>query len=65
MIGQAPDCMRCKHYKRGRADGLLCSAFPRGIPDAILNGEHDHRKPYPGDKGIRFEPLENATEIVL
>lgn len=33
-----------------------CAAFPRGIPEPILLGEADHRRPYPGDHGIRFTP---------
>jgi len=44
-------CMNCKYAK----DGRECEAFD-WIPDEILTGEHDHRNPYPGDKGIRFEP---------
>lgn len=33
-----------------------CDAFPDGIPRAIFFEYFDHRKPYPGDRGIRFEP---------
>jgi hypothetical protein len=32
-------------------------AFPLGIPDEIRRGEHLHRKPFPGDGGIRFDPI--------
>ena len=45
-------CALCRHK---RISGAICAAFPRGIPDAILTGDHDHRKPYPGDSGIHFE----------
>ena len=34
---------------------FTCAAYPGGMPDEILVGEADHRNPYPGDHGIRFE----------
>lgn len=49
-----PQCFRCKHLFGGAA--YNCDAFPTGIPEAILTNDHDHRKPYDGDHGIRFEP---------
>lgn len=45
-------CARCKNYL-GKGS---CFAYDM-IPDVILSNEHDHRQPYPGDKGIRFEPI--------
>lgn len=30
---------------------------PVVFPRAILEGSHDHREPYPRDKGVRFEPI--------
>jgi len=53
-----PICNRCHHY-RGYGK---CAAFPDRIPDAILDDEHDHHKPYPGDNGIRFEPRDEQTQ---
>ena len=52
MLHDFEQCGRCKHFRRG-----LCPAFQGAIPDEITSGEHDHRQPYPGDNGIRFEPL--------
>jgi hypothetical protein len=51
----SPQCNRCSNYlKNGK-----CMAFLNRIPDEILDGEHDHTKPFPGDNGIRFEPIED------
>ena len=33
------------------------SCFPDRVPVLILMNTHDHRQPYPGDHGIRFEPI--------
>jgi hypothetical protein len=46
-------CAFCIHLKKG----LKCKAFPKGIPEKIITGEHDHTKPFKGDGGIRFEPI--------
>jgi len=44
--------MLCKNY---RGVGT-CRAYPNDIPNEIYQGRHDHRKPFPGDGGIMFEP---------
>lgn len=62
MIGPPPMCMWCKHLDHyddeeiTEATENTCVAFPDKIPEAIIfTCQHDHRKPYPGDNGIRFE----------
>ena len=47
-------CGKCIHKTLGAA---TCTAYPKGIPDPILTGKVSHKKPYPGDNGIRFEPI--------
>ena len=52
---------------RGRDDGpmpveLACDAYPKGIPDEILDNDVDHREPVAGDKGLRFEPVAGFTD---
>lgn len=57
-------CVRCKHFKlEPPPDGIgsACKAFKR-IPREILEGKHDHRLPFPGDNGIRFEPIDEEEK---
>lgn len=58
IITGRPDCFDCKHLDEFSFDPLKCQAFPEGIPEEILTGEHDHSKPFEGDNGIQFEPIE-------
>lgn len=53
-------CARCRHFRRD-LPGATCAAFPEGIPRVILLNEHDHRAPYPGDHGVRWEPGPGET----
>ncbi len=60
-------CRACRHLfafespMDGHPEALTlppaCAAFLHGIPGPILAGFHDHTVPYPGDFGIRFEPV--------
>ncbi len=55
-------CSRCKHKHVGKT---TCDAYPvdpPGRPMEIVEGEHDHTTPFPGDHGIRFEPLVDLVE---
>jgi hypothetical protein len=53
-----PQCFECVHLDRsGDFSILRCRAFHDEIPVPIQMNKHDHRKPYPGDHGIRFEPI--------
>jgi hypothetical protein len=48
-------CSRCLHLRDHQL--WTCDAFPNGIPALILTNSFDHRNAYPGDHGIRFEPI--------
>jgi hypothetical protein len=54
-----PICWKCKHFHKNAA----CKAFPKGIPADILCSKTDHHQPYPGDHGIRFEPVEASHPL--
>jgi hypothetical protein len=70
----SPQCARCAHYRgpggkiKRIGDGfamiafVTCDAYPRGIPGKICSERHDHRFPFKGDHGIRFEPRPDQEE---
>ena len=62
-------CYFCKHLKwTARGPTLRCAAFDRipesilGTADGYLPDVFDHRQPYPGDNGIRWEPREPGVK---
>jgi len=61
MVVLTPLCKQCRHWSELDFSGYKCKAFPNGIPEEIITSEHDHRKPYPGDNGIRYEPANGPS----
>ncbi len=55
-IGSLSICGACARLgPRVDRPGVACAAFPDGIPDEIYVDGFDHRKPFDGDNGLRFE----------
>ncbi|MCF6175497.1 MAG: hypothetical protein L3J71_07005 [Victivallaceae bacterium] len=53
-----PLCIFCRHCHEHNLAARVpsCNAFPDAVPDKIFFESGDHRKPWPGDNGIQFEP---------
>lgn len=69
MAVREMQCWSCKHFHRENENATCCNAFPNpietdwsvipcAIPHEIIDGTFDHTNPYPGDNGIRYEPVE-------
>lgn len=49
------NCFMCRHLIPSGFPH--CAAYPDGIPWEIQAGQVDHRQPYAGDRGVRYDPL--------
>ena len=60
-----PRCEKCRHLLSGEKGeaGYKCKAYPGGIPVEIRSGYVVHNKPFKGDNGIMFEPMEDPNEF--
>lgn len=55
-------CAYCRHVDRTQV--RRCAAFAGEIPLEIWMGEHRHRAPFPGDRGITFEWADDVAPVV-
>ena len=55
MFPLTPYCATCSRFDKLDFDKPSCEAYPVKIPDKIFLERFDHRKPFPGDNGIRYE----------
>lgn len=62
-----PMCMFCSHLRRDNQQGNFCDAFPDGdgIPGDIMRNEADHRRPFIGDHGVRFKPINTSAAATV
>jgi len=57
-----PQCLACSHIGKKVESGLSCKAYPDGIPDVIMSGEHDHSTPYKGDNEVFYRHYKDNGE---
>ena len=56
-----PICGGCRHLTSPDLRDPTCTAFPAGVPWDILLSKADHRQPFPGDGGSRFDPTDDRA----
>jgi hypothetical protein len=63
----SPTCRNCRHLDwvpRDYRFHATCAAFPEGVPIEIWNGDHDHRSPFPGDRGVHYAAMTEDDEQI-
>jgi hypothetical protein len=58
-----PPCATCARFNRDDESRETCDAFPDGIPEEIFSGQNDHRRPYPGDKGLTWKAVPGYIKV--
>jgi len=56
ILNENTSCVSCIRFNTDGAN-TTCNAFPKGIPEEILSGKHDHRKPFQGDNNIVYKSV--------
>jgi hypothetical protein len=64
MTTLANRCAWCTRFRPEVSDRTICDAFPEGIPEAIQWMDHEHRRPFPGDHGLRFTAEPGTEDLV-
>src|SRR5215469_11426343 len=54
-------CERFRGLKPGK--GFVCEAYPDQIPVDIIASVVDHRRPFKGDHGLQYVPVEGAPKL--
>lgn len=52
MTAPEPKCMNCAWLDSTNEEGIACRAYPKGIPDDILEGGAEHDQVRPDQEGI-------------
>lgn len=58
MFSKRSKCDSCKYFIIAETPPFArCKAYPTGIPKRIYNGEKDHSRHRPFDKGYRYTTI--------